>query len=165
MRMMTADQINRLILISLLSISIFLLLDCYVLPLDTSKGVVVTKTEGSLSGLRVAIYRVETERGLITVPPLAYDNIFVNDTIEVGRSFITHSNQKITIYRKGANYSWRLGFVCLGGLDFLMLLIVGNAVYLFFFYKKIEKAQVRRDITIFITFIFILFSLLNFLFK
>jgi hypothetical protein len=120
---MAADRINRLILIFLLGICLFFLLDCYVLPLDTSKGVLVTKTESATSKLRVAIYRIQTQRTLITVPSRAYSDIKVNDTIEVRRSFITHSIQKVSVYKKGNVYTWRTGFVALGGLDFLVLLI------------------------------------------
>ncbi len=72
---MTADRINRLILISLLGISLFMLLDCYMLPLDTSKAVVVTKSEQTLSKLRVAIYRIQTQRTSITIPAMAYNKI------------------------------------------------------------------------------------------
>lgn len=162
---MTADEINRFILVSLLSICMFVLFECYVLPFHTSKGVVITKTEQALSRLRVAIFRIRTEKGLITVPPLAYKNTRVNDTIEIGTSFITHSIQRIAVYKKGDAYSWRVGFVLLGGLDFLVLLIVSISSYLFFFYKKIEKAQVRRDITFFFFFLSAIFFLFYLLFE
>ena len=162
---MTADQINRATIISLLGISVFLLFDCYVFPLDTSKGVVITKTESATSRLRVAIYRIQTDRNLLTVPPIAYNKINENDTIVVGRSYITHAVQRVAVYKKGDSYSWRIGFISLGGFDFLVLLIVSNAVYLFFFYKKLKKVQTRRDITIFLSFLTALFLLFYFLFE
>ncbi len=148
--MITADRINRFILVSLLGICLFLLLECFVLPLHTSKGVVITKTEQALSRLRVAIFRIKTEKGLITVPSMAYKNTRVNDTIEVGSSFITHSIQRVAVYKKGEAYSWRVGFIALGGLDFLVLLIVANSCYLFFFYRKLKTAQMKGDITFFL---------------
>jgi hypothetical protein len=103
-------------------------------PLDTSKGVIITKTEQSR--LRIAIFRIETERNLITVPPLAYRNTRVNDTIEIGRSFITHIVQKVAVYKKGDTYSWRIGFVSLGGLDFLVFLLLPMAVIFSFFIEN-----------------------------
>ncbi len=162
---MTADRINRLILISLLGISLFMLLDCYMLPLDTSKAVVVTKSEQTLSKLRVAIYRIQTQRTSITIPAMAYNKIRENDTIEVGRSYITHSIQKVAVYKKGTSYTWRTGFVSLGGLNFLILIITSNALYFFFFYKKLKRAESRRDITIFLAFLTALFMLFYFLFQ
>ncbi|MES2003253.1 MAG: hypothetical protein V4450_01935 [Bacteroidota bacterium] len=161
---MTQDRTNRIVLGFLFGISVFLLLDCYVFPLDTSNGVLVTKTGGTDSRLRVAIYRIETEQGLITAPLTAYNDIKVNDTIEVGRSYITHANLKVSVHGKGAAYSWRIGFIALGGLDFLIFLISSNALYLFFFYKKSKEIQMRRDITIFLTCINMLFFLFCILF-
>ena len=163
--MITADRINRSILVALFSICLFLLLDCYVFPLDTSKGIVITKTEQAISRLRIAIFRIKTEKNLITVPPLTYRNTRVNDTIEIGRSFITHVVQKVAVYRKGDAYSWRIGFVSSGGFDFLLLLIVANGSYLFFFYRKLKKAQMKRDITFFLLFLSSIFFLFYFLFE
>ncbi len=162
---MTADQINRLILFSFLGISLFILLETYVLPLDISKGVVITKTERSISRLRVGIFRIQTEKKSITVPPIAYNRIMVNDTIELGRSLITHTIQKVAIYRKGDANSWRIGFISLGGLDYLILLIISHILYLSIFYKRLASAQKRRDISIFLSFISILFLLFCFLFE
>jgi hypothetical protein len=163
--MITADRTNRIILSSLLGVSIFLLLDCYVLPLDTSKGVIVTKTEQSMSRLRIAVFRIQTERGLITVPPLAYRNTRVNDTIEIGRSFLTHIVQRVAVYRKGNAYNWRIGFISLGGFDFLALIIAANGSFLFFIYRKLEKAQMKRDLTFFLLFLSSIFFLFYFLFE
>jgi hypothetical protein len=162
---MKADRINRLIIISSLSICLFLLLDSYVLPLDTYKGVLVTKTGTAVSRLRVVIYTVQTERGLLTVPSSAYEIIRENDTIVVSRSFVTHSISKVAVYKKGAEYSWRIGFIPLGGLDFLLLLIAGNALYLFFFYNKLKRPQTRRDISIFLVSLTVLFLVFYFLFE
>ncbi|MES2328619.1 MAG: hypothetical protein V4539_03385 [Bacteroidota bacterium] len=162
---MTADQINRLILVSLLSICLFVLFECYVLPFHTSKGVVVTKTEQALSRLRVVIFKIKTEKGLITVPSSAYKNTNINDTIEVGSSFITHTIQRMAVYKKGDAYSWRVGFVALGGLDFLVLLIVSISSYVFFFYQKMKKEQIKKDITIFLIFLSAIFFLFYFLFE
>lgn len=163
--MITADRINRIILVSLLSICLFLLLECFVLPFHTSKGVVITKTEQALSRLRIAIFRIETEKGLLTVSPLAYKNTNVNDTIEIGSSFITHSIQRMAVYKKGDAYNWRVGFIALGGLDFLVLLIIANSSYLFFFYRKLKTAQMKRDITFFLLFLSSIFFLFYFLFE
>jgi hypothetical protein len=73
-KMITAERVNRSILVVLFSICLFLLLDCYVFPLDTSKGVIVTKTEQKISRLRVSIFRIETEKHTVTVPPIGYRN-------------------------------------------------------------------------------------------
>lgn len=162
--MIAANRVDRSILVVLFSICLFLLLDCYVLPLDTSKGVIITKTEQAISRLRIAIFRIKTEKGLITVPSLAYKNTRVNDTIEIGRSFITHVVQRVAVYRKGDAYSWRIGFVSLGGFDFLALLIVANGSYLFFIYRKLKKPQMKRDLTIFLLFLSSIFFLFYFLF-
>ncbi len=162
---MTADQINRLILFSFLGISLFILLETYVLPFDKSKGVVITKTERSISRIRLSIFRIQTEKSTITVPPIAYNEIMENDTIEISRSLITHTVQKVSVYRKGEDYSWRIGFISLGGLDYLILLIISHILYLALFYKKLKSAQKKRDITIFLSFISILFLLFCFLFE
>ena len=135
------------------------------LPLDTSKAVVVTKSEQTISKLRVAIYRIQTERTSITVPALAYNNTRENDTIEISRSFITHAIQKVAVYKKGSAYKWRTGFISLGGLDFLVLVIISNTLYLFFFYNKLKRAESRRDVTIFLAFLTALFMLFYFLFQ
>lgn len=163
--MITADWVNRSIHVFLFGTCLFFLLDCYVFPLDTSRGVVITKTEQSLSRLRIAIFRIRTEKGLITVPPLAYKNTRVNDTIEIGRSPITHIVQRVAVYKKGDAYSWRIGFVSSGGLDFLVLLIVTNGSCLFFFYRKLKTAQMKRDVTLFLLFLSSIFFLFYFLFE
>ena len=163
--MMTTDQINRTILFSFLGISLFILLETYVLPLNTSKGVVITKTERSLSRLRIAVFRIQTEKNTITVPPIAYNRIMENDTIEISRSLITHTLQKVSVYRKGDAFQWRIGFVSLGGLDYLILIIASHILYLTVFYKKLNSAKKRRDISIFLSCISILFLLFCFLFE
>lgn len=162
---MTANQVNRSILVLLLCICVFIFLDCYKLPLDTYKGVVITKTESTISRLRVAIFTIQTERGLLTVPASAYNSVNENDTILVSRSFITHAIQKVAVYKKGDSYSWRIGFVSLGGLNFLVLLIAANAAYLFVFYQKLKRIQTRSDITIFLAFLTALFLSFYFLFE
>lgn len=163
--MITADQINRLILFSFLGICLFMLAETYLLPLDTSKGVVITKTERTLSRLRVAIFRIQTKKNLITVPAMAYNHIMENDTIEIGRSLITHTIQKIAVYKKSNDNSWRIGFISLGGLDYLVLLVITHILYLGVFYKKLKTAEKRRDLTIFISFLSVLFLLFCFLFE
>jgi|GEM_PF-4204465 hypothetical protein len=161
---MKADQINRFVLTLLLVITVFLLLDSYLLPLDTSRGVLVTKTGQETSMLRVAINGKQTQ-WTITVPLRTYNNIEVNDTIEVGRSFITHRILKIGVPAKGKEYSWHIGFVFLGGYDFLTFLIVTISVYLFFFYNKVKRAETKREITIYLGCLCALFILLYYLFQ
>jgi hypothetical protein len=163
--MITADRVNRLIIASLLCISLFLLLDCYVFPLETSKGVIVIKTEQKVSRLRVTVFRVETEKNTLTVPPLIYNNTRVNDTIEIGRSYITHVIQKMAVYGKDESYRWRIGFVSSGGLDFLVFLIIANGSYLFYFYRKLTKPRMQRELTIFLLFVSSIFFLFYFLFE
>lgn len=162
---MTADRLNRIVLFVLLGLCLFLLLDNYLFPLDTSKGVLVTKTEQTFSKLRVVVFRLHTEKLLITVPEIAYKNCKVNDTLEVGRSYLTHVIMKVGVYGKGKSYEWRTGFVPSGGLDFLVFLIICLSAYLFYFYDKFPERQIRRDLTIFLFAITGLFVLFYFLFK
>jgi hypothetical protein len=161
---LTADQFYRFILFVLLGLFLLLLMDSYWLPLDYAKGVLVTKTEQSLSMLRVAVFRVHTEKSLITVPGIAYKNIRVNDTIHVGRSYITHKIMKVGLYGKGKSYQWQTGFVISGGLDYLIFLIVSLSAYLFYFSRKISKRETRRDLMIFLVAISGLFMGFYFLF-
>lgn len=162
---LTADQFYRFILFVLLGLFLFLLVDSYLLPLDYAKGVLVTKREQSLSMLRVAVFRVHTERYLVTVPGIAYKNIRVNDTIDVGRSYITHVIMKVGLYGKGKSYQWQTGFVLSGGLDYLVFLVISLSAYLFYFSRKISKRETRRDLTIFLVAISGLFMLFYFLFQ
>ncbi|MEO8172776.1 MAG: hypothetical protein ABI581_06820 [Sediminibacterium sp.] len=162
---MTVDRINRIVLASLLSISVFIFLDCFVFPLQTSKGVVVTKTEQKISRLRVSIFRIGTEKHILTVAPITYRNAEVNDTIEIRSSYVTHVLLKMKIYRKGEVYNWRIGFISLGGLDYLILVVIANGAYLFFFYQKIKRPRIRRDLTIFLTVVSGIFFLFYFLFE
>ncbi len=161
---MTVDQINRLFLSLMLGFSVFLLLDSFVFPLDKAKGVLVNKTGQVSSQLRVVIFGDHLERTLIT-SGRAYSNISVNDTIDVYRSKITHSILKIGVYKEGKEYEWRTGCVFSGALNLLVFIIVSNAAYLFYFYKKIKNVQSRSGIVIVLAAPFLLFVFLYFGFQ
>lgn len=162
---MKADQINRFALVALLGITVFLLLDSYVLPMNMVKGVLVTKTGQESSMLHIAIVQKPKQTTLLTVPAETYNHISVNDTIEVGRSFITHRIMKIAVLGKGRAYRWNIGFVFLGGANFLIFLVVSIAAYLFFFYNMVKRAESRREITVYLGFLCGMFIVFYFLFQ
>lgn len=157
---MFTDKNNRIILAVLLILCLLVSLECYVLPLHIQKGVVSNKTGEEDSKLRVAIFQVETDRELITVPPDVYKRIQINDSIEIGRSFFTSQIQRVSVSGKTGASVWQMGFVFLGGSDYLLLLCVCIPVYLFIVYNRINKKSLRRDLTIFLFVLVVIFLVL-----
>ncbi len=163
---MPANRFYRSVLIFSCFISVFLLLDSLVLPLEKTKAVVVTKSEKAVSKLRVAIYRLETEHNSVTVPYEAYEAIDENDTIVVGRSYLTRKQLQLSVNKKnGKTYNWQIGFVALGGFDFLVFLTVVNLAFLFIGYPLIKRESLRRDLVIFLQVLFLVFLSFYFLFE
>ncbi|MEN9684891.1 MAG: hypothetical protein RLZZ28_677 [Bacteroidota bacterium] len=162
---MQPDRFNHFLLISILLASLVLFVDGYFLPLKEFSGVLVSKTERSDAKLRIVIFAVEREKKLLSVPAQAYQTINVNDTIVIGRSRLTNTILKLSLYRAGEKYSWRTGFLFLGGMDFLLLFVIGIPVFLWVYQRNILQPKTRRDMSIYIALLFSVLLLFYFLFN
>jgi hypothetical protein len=161
------DKVCRYLLAILFLISLFLALDCSLLPLEKVKGVVVSKTESRFSQVNISLLRNhQRERVTLTVSVPVYNQLRENDTILLGRSHITGSPLHLTVYKTGGTvYDWYIGFIAYGGLDFLLFEIISTGLYLFVFYFRIQQPHIRRDITVFLTAVFCVFIVLYLLFR
>ena len=161
------DKVCRIVLATLFSVSLLLALDCSLLPVNTSKGVVVTKTESRFSQVNISLLQHDRrEKITLTVSVPVYNRLRENDTILLGRSYLTASPLHLTVYKSdGITYEWRIGFVAYGGMDFLLFEIISTGLYLFVLYFRIQQQHIRRDITFFLSIVFAVFFTLYLLFR
>jgi hypothetical protein len=165
--MTLTDKVCRILLAVLFSVSLLLALDCSLLPVNTSKGVVVTKTESRFSQVRLSLLQNRSRiYNTLTVSVPVYNLLQVNDTVVLGRSMITGSPLQLSVYKaEGTVYNWHIGFVAYGGMDFLLFEIISTGLYLFVFYFRIQQPHIRRDITVFLSVVFAVFFTLYLLFR
>lgn len=161
---MLSDRFNRFLLLTIFIVSVCLLSDNYFFPLKPVKAVLLSKTALADARLRVVLLSAKREKKLLSVPLQAYHTININDTILLGRSYLTNTILQLQISREGAIYRWQLGFLSLGGMDFLLLFIIGIPVIWCLYATQIKEPKKRRDITLYTLSVFVVLLVLYFLF-
>jgi ABC-type multidrug transport system permease subunit len=151
---LATEQFQRRMQILSLSICIFILLDGYLIPFNSSKEVVTDhiKRAHPVGSGKIFYYKLITAKRKLNVAGETYSAVKLQDTVIINQSMITRSIQQIVLEKDRNVYVWHVGFLSYDGVAYVVLLMMG-IVFFLIFYKKMDHPKGRQSVGYYLLFL------------